>query len=263
MQQGLKDKIEDLWNEKTNDISCVNEAMKKLNLGELRIVEKINGEFIVHDYLKKAILLFFKHKRANLILGNACSYYDKVHLKTKGWLEEDFSNAGFRLVPGAMVRYSAYISRSCVIMPSFINVGAFIDEDTLIDTNVLVGSCAQIGKGCHISDGVTIGGVLEPIQANPVIIEDNCFIGVKTSITEGVIIGEGSVLGAGTTLTASTKIVNKTTGEVTYGKIPPHSVVVPGVYPSDNVNLSCAVIIKSVDEETRKKTSINDLLRVL
>ncbi len=263
MKQTLRNRIEDLWNEKSNDIFYIDEAMKKLDNGELRMVEKNNGEFIVNDYLKKAILLFFKHTKTIVMQGAGCAYFDKVPLKTTNWTEKDFLHAGFRMVPGSVVRYSAHISKFAVIMQSFINVGAFIGEGTMIDTNALVGSCAQIGKNCHISDGVTIGGVIEPLQANPVIIEDTCFIGVRSSVTEGVIVGEGSVLGAGTTLTASTKILNKITGEITYGRIPPYSVVVPGVYPSGNVNLCCAVIIKSVDEQTRKKTSINDLLRVL
>lgn len=263
MRNNLKNRIEDLWDGKTDDISCINEAMQGLDSGELRIVEKINGEFVVNDYLKKSILLFFKHTKATVMPGNGCSYFDKVPLKTTNWTEKDFLNAGFRMVPGSIVRYSAHISKSAVIMQSFINVGAFIGEGTMIDTNALVGSCAQIGKYCHISDGVTIGGVIEPLQANPVIIEDNCFIGVRSSVTEGVIVEEGAVLGAGTTLTASTKILNKSTGEITYGKIPAYSVVVSGAYPSDGVSLYCAVIIKSVNEQTRKKTSINDLLRIL
>lgn len=261
MDNSLKKRIEDLWDGKSQDTSCINEAMEALNSGALRIAEKKNGEYVINDYLKKAILLFFKHTKCCLMSDSGMKYYDKVPLKTQNWTEKDFIKAGFRAVPGSFIRYSAYIAKSVVVMPSFINVGAFIDESTMIDTNALVGSCAQIGKNCHISDSVTIGGVLEPLQANPVIIEDNCFIGVKSSVTEGVIVGEGSVLAAGVTLTASTKIIDKSSGEVSYGRIPPYSVVVPGVYPSGNVNLACAVIVKRVDEQTRKKTSINELLR--
>lgn len=261
MENLLKNKIEKLWDNLTDDILCINETMKGLDSGILRIVEKKNGDFVINEYLKKAILLFFKYNNPCLMEIGESKYYDKVPLKTANWTEMDFLNAGFRAVPGCFIRYSAYIAKSVVIMPSFINVGAFIDEGTMIDTNALVGSCAQIGKNCHISDGVTIGGVLEPLQANPVIIEDNCFIGVRSAVTEGVIVGEGAVLAAGTSITASTKIIDKETGSITFGRIPPYAVVVPGVYPSENVNLCCAVIVKQVDERTRKKTSINELLR--
>jgi 2,3,4,5-tetrahydropyridine-2-carboxylate N-succinyltransferase len=261
MNNALKDEIEKLWISDDGDLSCVHEAMRKLDSGELRVVNKVDGRFIVNDYLKKAILLFLKNTKPKIIAGVECKYFDKVRLKTRDWTEADFLRAGFRAVPGCIIRYSAYIAKSVVVMPSFVNVGAFVDEGTMIDSNSSIGSCAQIGKRCHISDGVTIGGVLEPLQATPVVVEDDCFIGVRSSITEGVIVGEGAVIAAGTSITASTKILNRENGEITYGSIPPYSVVVPGVYPSGNASLACAVIVKRVDEQTRKKTSINELLR--
>jgi 2,3,4,5-tetrahydropyridine-2-carboxylate N-succinyltransferase len=242
-------------------LSRVHEALDKLDRGEARVAEKLGGSWVVNDYLKKAILLYFRHTKSQVISGNECNFFDKVPLKTRDWSESDFINAGFRAVPGSFVRYSAHVAKSVVLMPCFVNVGAYIDEGTMIDTNSLVGSCAQIGKRCHISDGVTIGGVLEPLQANPVIIEDNCFVGAKSAVLEGVIVGEGSVLAAGTTLSASTKIVDRETGEISFGQIPPYSVVVPGTYPSGNVSLCCAVIVKRAGETTRSKTSVNELLR--
>ncbi len=258
----LKEKIEKIWNGEVSDLSAMHEALEKLNNGELRIAEKQNGVWKVNDYLKKAILLYFKNSESKIIDGDLCPFFDKIPLKTKGWTAKDFERSGFRAVPGSLVRCTAYIAKSVVLMPSFVNVGAYVDEGTMIDSNVLVGSCAQIGKNCHISDGVTIGGVLEPLQANPVIIEDNCFIGVKSSVTEGVIIEEGAVLATGTMLSASTKIIDRETGKISYGKIPAYSVVVPGTYPSKNgVHLACAVIVKRVTEQTRRKTSINELLR--
>lgn len=255
----LKEKIEKIWNNELVDASVVHEVMDQLDQGKLRIAEQINGVWFVNDYLKKAILLFFRITESKLMEG---SFYDKVPLKTQGWTEEQFNLAGFRSVPGSLIRYSAYIAPSVVLMPCFVNVGAYVDSGTMIDSNVLVGSCAQVGKNCHISDGVTIGGVLEPLQANPVIIEDNCFIGVKSAITEGVIIEKGAVLAAGTMISASTKIIDRESGEISYGKVPAYSVVVPGTYSSKNgVSISCAIIVKKVTEQTRKKTSINELLR--
>lgn len=262
MNEYLKAKIECLWNDESEDISCVHEAMQKLNSGTLRIAQKIDGKWQVHDYLKKAILLFFKHTKSQIITGCHSEYFDKIPMKTNGWTEKNFAEAGFRLVPGAIVRYSAHVARSAIIMSSFVNVGAFIDEETLIDTNVLVGSCAQIGKKCHISDAVTIGGVLEPLQAAPVIIEDNCFIGVKCALAEGILVQEGAVLAAGTCITSSTRIIHRDTGEVIFGYVPPYSVVVPGSYPVNGINISCAVIVKQVSEQTRRKTSLNELLRL-
>ena len=258
----LKEKIENIWDKKSDDLSAVSEALKKMDSGELRVAEKINGTWKVNEYLKKAILLFFRNTDSEIMDGNVCNFFDKVPLKTKNWTKDDFLRHGFRSVPGSFVRYSAYIAKSVILMPSFVNVGAYVDENTMVDSNVLIGSCAQIGKNCHISDGVTIGGVLEPLQSNPVIVEDNCFIGVKSAVTEGVIIEEGAVLASGVTLSASTKIIDRETGEISYGKIPAYSVVVPGSYPSKNgVCLSCAVIVKKVTEKTRAKTSINELLR--
>ncbi|MDR2794310.1 MAG: 2,3,4,5-tetrahydropyridine-2,6-dicarboxylate N-succinyltransferase [Holosporaceae bacterium] len=262
MDENLKAEIERLWNEKSHDISCIHEAMQKLDSGTLRIAQKIDGKWHVHDYLKKAILLFFKHTGSKIISGSHCKYFDKIPMKTEGWTEKNFAEAGFRLVPGAIVRYSAHVARSAIIMSSFVNVGAFIDEETLVDTNALVGSCAQIGKKCHISDAVTIGGVLEPLQATPVVIEDNCFIGVKCALVEGILVQEGAVLAAGTCITSSTKIINRDTGEISYGCVPPYSVVVPGSYSTNGVNISCAVIVKQVSEQTRRKTSLNELLRL-
>ena len=184
----LKKRVEQIWDGESADLSAMYEALEKLDRGELRIAEKQNGVWEVNDYLKKAILLYFKNSSSEIVSGEICSFFDKVPLKTKGWTRSGFEKSGFRAVPGSLVRYTAYIAKSVVLMPSFVNVGAYIDEGTMIDSNALVGSCAQIGKNCHISDGVTIGGVLEPLQANTVIIEDNCFIGVKSSVTEGVII---------------------------------------------------------------------------
>ena len=258
----LKERIEKIWNGDVSDLSAMHEALEKLNNGELRIAEKQNGVWKVNDYLKKAILFYFKNSDSKIIDGDICPFFDKVPLKTRDWTAEDFKRSGFRAVPGSLVRYTAYIAKSVVLMPSFVNVGAYVDEGTMVDSNALIGSCAQIGKNCHISDGVTIGGVLEPLQANPVIIEDNCFIGVKSAVTEGVIVEEGAVLATGTMLSASTKVIDRETGEVSYGKIPAYSVVVPGTYPSKNgVHLACAVIVKRVTEQTRQKTSINELLR--
>jgi 2,3,4,5-tetrahydropyridine-2-carboxylate N-succinyltransferase len=260
--ENLENRIGKLWSNQLEDASCVYEAMEKLNCGKLRVADKIDGQWKTNEYLKKAILLFFRHAKSKVIHGNECEFFDKVPLKTQNWSEADFIEAGFRAVPGSLIRYSAYIAKSVVLMPSFVNVGAYVDEGTMVDTNALVGSCAQIGKNCHISDGVTIGGVLEPLQVNPVVVEDGCFMGVRSCVTEGIIIGKGAVLGAGTVLTSSTKILDRETGNISYGKIPPYSVVVPGTYTSGNVNLSCAVIVKHVDERTRQKTSANDILRL-
>ncbi|MBE6447294.1 MAG: 2,3,4,5-tetrahydropyridine-2,6-dicarboxylate N-succinyltransferase [Alphaproteobacteria bacterium] len=258
----LKNSIEKVWNKESENVNCINEAIELLDSGKLRIAEKIDGKWVVNDYLKKAILLFFRFNKSEIMEGGSCPFFDKVPLKTENWREEDFVRAGFRSVPGSLIRKGAHIEKSVVLMPCFINIGAYIGESTMIDSNALVGSCAQIGKNCHISDGVTIGGVLEPLQANPVIIEDNCFIGARSVITEGVIVGEGSVIGAGVVLSASTKIIDRETGAVSFGYIPPYSVVVAGTYSTDNgLSLCCAVVVKKVTAETRKKTAINELLR--
>jgi 2,3,4,5-tetrahydropyridine-2-carboxylate N-succinyltransferase len=244
---------------------AVEAALEGLDSGKLRVAEKLNGEWRVHQWLKKAVLLSFRLNDMSLIAGAAgdASWWDKVDSKFRDWGENRFRDAGFRAVPGAIVRRSAYIAKGVVLMPSFVNVGARVDEGTMIDTWATVGSCAQIGKNCHISGGAGIGGVLEPLQAGPVIIEDNCFIGARSEVAEGVIVGEGSVLSMGVFLGASTRIINRTNGDVLYGKVPPYSVVVPGSLPgaSGGPALYCAVIVKQVDERTRAKTSINELLR--
>jgi 2,3,4,5-tetrahydropyridine-2,6-dicarboxylate N-succinyltransferase len=264
--------IEKAWEEReslsptsTGEVpEAVREILFELDRGELRVAEKIDGKWVTHSWVKKAILLSFRVNDSFLMNHQYSPAYDKVPLKFEEWKAEQFQDAGIRVVPGAVVRHSAYIAPGAVIMPSFINVGAYIDRGAMIDSAVRVGSCAQIGKNCHLSDNVGIGGVLEPLQADPVILEDHCFIGACSEIVEGVFIGEGSVLGAGVILTASTKIVSRETNAITYGRIPPYSVVVPGVLPDSDPTkpaLQCAVIIKQVDEKTRSKTSINELLR--
>jgi 2,3,4,5-tetrahydropyridine-2-carboxylate N-succinyltransferase len=244
-------------------------ALGLLDRGEARIAEKKDGSWIVHDWLKKAILLSFR-LNDNQIMGEPIPgpWWDKVPGKFSGWNAGSFQAAGFRAVPGAIVRRSAYIAPGVVLMPSFVNAGAYVDEGTMVDTWATVGSCAQIGKNCHISGGAGIGGVLEPLQANPVIIEDNCFIGARSEVAEGVIIGEGSVLSMGVFIGQSTKIVDRASGEILYGRVPPFSVIVPGSLPgraladgSQGPSLYCAVIVKRVDGQTRAKTSINELLR--
>ncbi|HEU4548907.1 MAG TPA: 2,3,4,5-tetrahydropyridine-2,6-dicarboxylate N-succinyltransferase [Rhizomicrobium sp.] len=243
---------------------AVEAVLEGLDNGTLRVVEKINGAWKVHEWLKKAVLLSFRLNDMKLISGGpgAAVWWDKVDSKFLGWNEARFRAAGFRVVPGAVVRKSAFIDRGAVLMPSFINVGARVGEGTMIDTWATVGSCAQVGAHCHISGGAGLGGVLEPLQAAPTIIEDNCFIGARAEVAEGVIVGEGSVLSMGVYLSGSTKIIDRATGEVHMGKVPPYSVVVSGSMPSGNgPNLYCAVIVKRVDEKTRAKTSINELLR--
>jgi len=249
---------------------AVNEALRLLDSGEARVAEKQVGGWAVNQWLKKAVLLSFSLNDMTLIEGGPgnASWWDKVPSKFDGWDENRFRAAGFRAVPGCVVRHSAYIAPSAVLMPSFVNLGAYVGEGTMVDTWVTVGSCAQIGKNVHLSGGVGIGGVLEPLQAGPVIIEDNCFIGARSEVVEGVRVCEGSVISMGVFIGMSTKIVNRTTGEIHYGEIPPYSVVVSGSMPGKPLpngdpgpNLYCAVIVKQVDEKTRSKTSINDLLR--
>src|SRR5260221_3008883 len=244
---------------------AVEAALDALDSGRVRVAEKQAGEWHVHQWLKKAVLLSFRLKDMASIEGapGGASWWDKVDSKFKGWGDNRFRAAGFRAVPGAIVRHSAYIAKNVVLMPSFVNVGARVDEATMIDTWATVGSCAQIGKNCHISGGAGIGGVLEHLQATPVIIEENCFIGARSEVAEGVIVGEGSVLSMGVFLGASTKIIDRASGEITFGKVPPYSVVVPGSLPATSGGplLYCAVIVKRVDEKTRAKTSINELLR--
>ena len=248
-------------------LDTINQTIELVDQGKIRVAEKNGNEWIVNQWVKKAIMLSFRTHEMDSLSGPYSSWYDKSHLlkgKTSGWTKEDHIKAGFRMVPNSPVRKGSFIGKNVVLMPCFVNIGAYVDEGTMIDTWASVGSCAQIGKNCHISGGAGIGGVLEPMQANPTIIEDNCFIGARSEIVEGVIVGEGSVLSMGVFIGQSTKVVYRETGEVIYGKIPPYSVIVPGSLPSKDGKgpaLYCAVIIKQVDEKTRSKTSINDLLR--
>ncbi len=244
-------------------------TLEMLDTGKIRVAEKINDSWQVNQWVKQAILLSFRLNQNYLTRqqssqGDNVLFYDKVQLKFSDWQTADFESANFRALPGAVVRKGAYIGQKVVLMPSFINIGAFIDSGSMIDTWATVGSCAQIGKNCHISGGVGIGGVLEPLQANPVIIEDDCFIGARSEVAEGVIVEQGSVLSMGVYLGASTKIIDRQSGQIFYGRVPAYSVVVPGSMPSSNANspaLYCAVIVKRVDAKTRSKTSINELLR--
>jgi 2,3,4,5-tetrahydropyridine-2-carboxylate N-succinyltransferase len=247
---------------------AVNEALALLDAGRARVAEPVAGAgnlktWRVNQWLKKAVLLSFCLNDNRVIDGANGPWFDKVETKFAGWTQDDFKKGGFRVVPPATVRKGAFIARSAVLMPSYVNIGAYVDEGAMIDTWATVGSCAQIGKNCHVSGGAGIGGVLEPLQAGPVIIEDNCFIGARAEVAEGVIVREGSVLSMGVYLGASTKIVNRETGDVMYGEVPPYSVVVSGTMPSakGGPNLYCAVIVKQVDEKTRSKTSVNELLR--
>lgn len=245
----------------------IQDVLNRLDEGQLRVAEKIDSQWRVNQWIKKAILLSFRLRPNTLMTGgpNEAPWFDKVPLKTTGWTQEHHDQAGFRAVPGSIVRHSAFIDKDVVLMPSFVNVGARVGSGTMVDTWSTIGSCAQIGANCHISGGVGIGGVLEPLQANPVIIEDNCFIGARSEVAEGVIVEEGAVIAMGVFLGASTKIVNRTTGEILYGRVPAYSVVVPGTLPGatpDTPQLACAVIIKQVDARTRSKTGINDLLRM-
>jgi 2,3,4,5-tetrahydropyridine-2,6-dicarboxylate N-succinyltransferase len=243
--------------------NAVEHALDALDNGRLRVAQKVGGEWQVHQWLKKAVLLSFRLNDMRLIEGHPGNWWDKVESKFAGWDEAKFRAAGFRAVPGSIVRRSAFIAKGVVLMPSFVNVGAYVGENTMVDGWSTVGSCAQIGRDCHLSGGVGIGGVLEPLQASPTIIEDNCFIGARSEVAEGVVVGEGSVLSMGVFLTASTRIVDRETGEIFQGRVPPYSVVVPGALPQGEgrPSLSCAVIVKRVDERTRAKTSINELLR--
>jgi 2,3,4,5-tetrahydropyridine-2-carboxylate N-succinyltransferase len=244
---------------------AIEATLAALDSGTLRVAERRDsGEWHVNQWAKKAVLLGFRLKDMELQAGGpqGHSWWDKVDSKFKGWGAAEFSAAGFRTVPNAVVRKSAFIAKGVVLMPSFVNLGAYVDEGTMVDTWATVGSCAQIGKNVHLSGGVGIGGVLEPMQAGPTIIEDNCFIGARSEVVEGCIVREGSVLGMGVYIGKSTKIVDRETGEVMYGEVPPYSVVVSGSMPSKNgVNLYCAVIVKRVDAQTRSKTGINELLR--
>ncbi len=274
----LKSTIETAW-ETRDGISfstkgevrdAVETALNLLDRGEARVAEKVGGTWTVNQWLKKAVLLSFRLNDMEMISGGpgGSFFWDKVPPKFAGWTEADFRKGGFRVLPGAVVRRSAYIAPGAVVLPAFINLGAYVDSGTMVDTWATVGSCAQIGKNCHISGGAGIGGVLEPLQAGPVVIEDNCFIGARAEVAEGVEVGEGSVLSMGVYLGASTTIIDRATGEKFFGKVPPYSVVVSGTMPGKPLpngepgpNLYCAVIVKRVDEKTRSKTSINELLR--
>ncbi len=249
---------------------AVEETLVLLDTGKARVAERVDDGWAVNEWLKKAVLLSFRLTETEVIAngpGDAV-WWDKVPSKFSGWKKQDFEKAGFRAVPSCVVRQSAYIAPDVILMPSFVNIGAYVDRGTMVDTWATVGSCAQIGKNCHLSGGVGIGGVLEPLQAGPVIIEDNCFIGARSEVVEGVIVCEGAVLGMGVFIGQSTKIVNRETGEIHMGQVPPYSVVVSGSLPgkplpdgSPGPSLYCAVIVKTVDERTRSKTSLNDLLR--
>jgi len=242
---------------------AVAEVIDRLDVGTLRVAEKTGGEWVTHQWVKKAVLLSFRLQDNGVVRDGYTNYFDKVPAKFADYGATDFSAGGFRVVPPAAARRGAFIGKNVVLMPSFVNIGAYVDEGTMVDTWATVGSCAQIGKNVHLSGGVGIGGVLEPVQANPTIIEDNCFIGARSEIVEGVAVGEGSVISMGVYIGSSTKIYNRQTGETLYGRIPPGSVVVSGNLPSPDgkYSLYCAVIVKQVDAKTRAKTSINELLR--
>ena len=268
-REGISPATKGAWRE------AVEAALEALDSGRSRVAEKTASGWQVHQWLKKAVLLSFRLNDMTLTPGGPsdpqrgpAAWWDKVPSKFSGWKAEDFRKAGFRAVPGALVRRSAFLAPGVVLMPSFVNLGAYIDSGTMVDTWATVGSCAQIGKNCHLSGGVGIGGVLEPLQAEPVIIEDNCFIGARSEVAEGVRVETGSVLSMGVFLGASTRIIDRETGEIHIGRVPPYSVVVPGTLPGKDLpggnwgpSLYCAVIVKKVDEKTRAKTSINELLR--
>jgi 2,3,4,5-tetrahydropyridine-2-carboxylate N-succinyltransferase len=269
----LQSVIEKAWDDRAN-ISpagaskevrdAVNETINQLDRGTLRVAEKINGQWTIHQWAKKAVLLSFR-LQDNAVLNDGYSqYYDKVPSKFSGFSAADFQQGGYRVVPPAVARRGSYIAKNVILMPSFVNIGAYVDEGTMVDTWATVGSCAQIGKNVHLSGGVGIGGVLEPLQANPTIIEDNCFVGARSEIVEGVVVETGAVISMGVFIGQSTKIYHRETGETLYGRVPAGSVVVPGSLPSSDgkCNLYCAVIVKQVDAQTRAKTSINDLLRM-
>ena len=269
--------IDALWDRRTEissktsgaDRDAVDQALSLLEAGEARVAEPGEGGWQVNQWLKKAVLLSFRLQDSVPMPGaGGAPVYDKVPMKFEGWGENRFAEAGFRAVPGAVVRRSAFIARNVVLMPSFVNVGAYVGEGTMIDTWSTVGSCAQVGRNCHISGGVGLGGVLEPLQAGPVIIEDDCFIGARSEVAEGFVVERGSVVSMGVFLGASTKVIDRATGEIFQGRVPAYSVVVPGTLPGKPLpdgtpgpSLACAVIVKRVDQRTREKTSVNELLR--
>ena len=244
-------------------LSALDQTLRDLEAGHLRVAEKIDGSWVTHQWIKKAVLLYFRTHENRVMAGGSTSYFDKVPLRFDGYNDEHFRAGGFRVVPPAVARVGAFIGRNAILMPSYVNIGAYVDEGTMVDTWATVGSCAQIGKNVHLSGGVGIGGVLEPLQANPTIIEDHCFIGARSEIVEGVIVEENSVISMGVYISQSTKIYDRATGQVSYGRIPAGSVVVSGNLPAadGSHSLYCAVIVKRVDAQTRAKTSINELLR--
>jgi 2,3,4,5-tetrahydropyridine-2-carboxylate N-succinyltransferase len=280
---GLQTAIDAAWEHRTKITAqtkgesrdAVESALELLDRGAVRVAEKQDGKWVTNQWLKKAVLLSFRLNDSVLIPGGGefaghgrAAWFDKVPSKFAGWNQARFAEAGFRAVPNCVVRKSAYVAPGVVLMPSFVNVGAYVDSGTMIDTWVTVGSCCQVGKNCHISGGVGLGGVLEPLQAGPVVIEDNCFVGARSEVVEGVVVEEGSVISMGVFISATTKIVDRATGEVHYGRVPAYSVVVSGSLPGKPLpngepgpSLYCAVIVKRVDEKTRAKTSINELLR--
>jgi 2,3,4,5-tetrahydropyridine-2,6-dicarboxylate N-succinyltransferase len=279
---GLQTAIDAGWENRTKITAqtkgetrdAVETALELLDRGQVRVAEKKDGKWTTNQWLKKAVLLSFRLNDSTLIPGGGefaegrAAWFDKVPSKFAGWGQARFAEAGFRAVPNCVVRKSAYIAPGVVLMPSFVNVGAYVDSGTMVDTWVTVGSCCQVGKNCHISGGVGLGGVLEPLQAGPVIIEDNCFIGARSEVVEGVVVEEGSVISMGVFISATTKVIDRATGEVFYGRVPAYSVVVSGSMPGKPLpngepgpSLYCAVIVKRVDEKTRSKTSINELLR--
>ena len=260
--------IENINSSSPSDIiKAIDSTIEDIDTGNLRVAEKINNNWVINQWVKKAILLYFRINDMKLISGSSgdSHWWDKIDSKFQGWDEEKFVKSGFRAVPGSIVRKGSFVAKGSVLMPSFINIGAYVGSGTMVDTWATIGSCAQIGSNCHISGGAGIGGVLEPLQANPVIIEDNCFIGARAEVAEGVIVKEGSVLSMGVFLSASTPIVDRETGKIIRGEVPPYSVIIPGTFSPNSDNskpsLYCAVIVKTVDEKTRSKTSINELLR--
>jgi 2,3,4,5-tetrahydropyridine-2-carboxylate N-succinyltransferase len=273
MSNNLSNIIEHAWEQRaefspSNAPAEIRQAVlhviNELNNGKLRVAEKINGAWHTHQWLKKAVLLSFRlENNAVLSAGGFTQFYDKVPSKFADYTEADFAAGGFRVVPPALARRGSFIGKNVILMPSYVNIGAYVDEGTMVDTWATVGSCAQIGKNVHLSGGVGIGGVLEPLQANPTVIEDNCFIGARSEVVEGVIVEENSVISMGVYIGQSTKIYDRETGEISYGRVPAGSVVVSGNLPSADgkYSLYCAVIVKKVDAQTRSKTSINDLLR--
>ncbi len=268
----LMDTIDAAWEARTtlsptnapkDIVDAVHQVIGDLDRGAIRVAEKINGNWVTHQWIKKAVLLSFRLKDNQPVRSGDLQFFDKVETKFAKFQDSDFKAAGVRVVPPATARHGAFIGKNVVLMPSYVNIGAYVDEGTMVDTWATVGSCAQIGKNVHLSGGVGIGGVLEPLQANPTIIEDNCFIGARSEIVEGVIVEENAVLSMGVFIGQSTKIFDRQTGEITYGRVPSGAVVVPGSLPSADgrYSLACAVIVKRVDAQTRAKTGINELLR--